>query len=283
MATTAANATPVGGLIGGGEDSRRLFVRLLGAALQHDLREVCRWPLPAIRERLHTHLQEAAEGDGRKNSALKQQRDELNRERYKWAELAMNDTVPADIVREKQSQLARQLATIEAELTAAAKAGVDTTRVLDAVIDLIAEPGPLYQELTDTARRTYNLAWFTKIYIDTEDDPTPNTTTGATAHAERTPFAEAIQIGRQLVENEARNTNTPGPEDPSVLLTEADPGQLSVAQGSTPNPWVELRGIEPRSSSVEPGLLRVQSALSLFSAPGLAQTPPRRAQSARCP
>jgi len=33
---------------------------------------------------------------------------------------------------------------------------------------------------------------------------------------------------------------------------------------------VELRGIEPRSSSVDPGLLRVQSVMSLFSAPTLA-------------
>ena len=33
---------------------------------------------------------------------------------------------------------------------------------------------------------------------------------------------------------------------------------------------VELRGIEPRSSSVDPGLLRVQSVMSLFSAPALA-------------
>jgi hypothetical protein len=42
---------------------------------------------------------------------------------------------------------------------------------------------------------------------------------------------------------------------------------------------VELAGIEPASSSVEPGLLRVQSVLSLFSAPALAQTRRRQAQS----
>ena len=42
---------------------------------------------------------------------------------------------------------------------------------------------------------------------------------------------------------------------------------------------VELAGIEPASSSVEPGLLRVQSVMSLFSAPALAQTRRRQAQS----
>jgi hypothetical protein len=46
---------------------------------------------------------------------------------------------------------------------------------------------------------------------------------------------------------------------------------------------VELAGIEPASSSVEPGLLRVQSVLSLFSAPALAQTRRRQAQSGKSP
>ena len=45
------------------------------------------------------------------------------------------------------------------------------------------------------------------------------------------------------------------------------------------DPRVELAGIEPASSSVEPGLLRVQSVMSLFSAPALAQTRRRQAQS----
>jgi hypothetical protein len=46
---------------------------------------------------------------------------------------------------------------------------------------------------------------------------------------------------------------------------------------------VELAGIEPASSSAEPGLLRVQFVLSLFSAPGLARTRPRQAQSGKSP
>lgn len=41
--TTAAREMPVGELIGGSDDERHLFVRLLGAALQHDLRDICRW------------------------------------------------------------------------------------------------------------------------------------------------------------------------------------------------------------------------------------------------
>jgi hypothetical protein len=40
---------------------------------------------------------------------------------------------------------------------------------------------------------------------------------------------------------------------------------------------VELAGIEPASSSVEPGLLRVQSVMAFLSAPALAQTRRRQA------
>jgi hypothetical protein len=42
---------------------------------------------------------------------------------------------------------------------------------------------------------------------------------------------------------------------------------------------VELAGIEPASSSVEPGLLRVQSVLFVFSVPVLALTRHRQTQS----
>ncbi len=40
---TAANPIPAGELAGGNEDERRLFVQLLQAALQHDLRDICQW------------------------------------------------------------------------------------------------------------------------------------------------------------------------------------------------------------------------------------------------
>jgi len=41
---------------------------------------------------------------------------------------------------------------------------------------------------------------------------------------------------------------------------------------------VELAGIEPASFDVNPGILRAQSAMSLFSAPALVRTRRRQAQ-----
>jgi len=41
---------------------------------------------------------------------------------------------------------------------------------------------------------------------------------------------------------------------------------------------VELAGIEPASSDADPGILRAQFVVSLFSAPALARTRRRQAQ-----
>lgn len=43
VAKDGSDENAAGELLGGDDDSRRLFVRLLGAALQHDLRDLCRW------------------------------------------------------------------------------------------------------------------------------------------------------------------------------------------------------------------------------------------------
>ena len=66
------------------------------------------------------------------------------------------------------------------------------------------------------------------------------------------------------------------PPEPAILR------RIFAISAKTPL-FVELAGIEPASSSVEPGLLRVQSVLSLFSASELARTRPRQAQSGKSP
>jgi hypothetical protein len=43
IASDGSDENPIGELLAGDEDSRRLLVRLLSAGLQHDLRDLCRW------------------------------------------------------------------------------------------------------------------------------------------------------------------------------------------------------------------------------------------------
>jgi len=91
-------------------------------------------------------------------------------------------------------------------------AQVSTTRATpDAVLDLITHPAPTYEQLRDADRRRYNQAWFSRIYvhahIDGLDVP-PN------ALGERTPFAKALQVSRQLAELSLKT-------DPDPEMTDA--------------------------------------------------------------
>ncbi len=69
--------------------------------------------IPALRERLKDHLDAHRDNSSRNSTVLRRRIDKVQRDRYKWAENAMEGIVPPDIAREKQAQLARQLSSLE--------------------------------------------------------------------------------------------------------------------------------------------------------------------------
>lgn len=111
---------------------------------------------PAIRERLHDNPANRRSEAATNTSGLKRQIDKTHRDRKKWAEHDFDGTVPSDIAREKQEQLSRQLASLERELANLKQAGIDTNTTLDAVLDLLADPGQMYRHVSDVDRRHYN-------------------------------------------------------------------------------------------------------------------------------
>lgn len=191
--------------------------------------------LPQVRQRLREQLQVLQAGAHADRTGLQKRIDKIRRDRYKWAENAMDGVVPPDIAREKQEQLARQLASLEGELEALERAGIDTQATLDAVLDLITDPAPTYQQLGDPDRRRFNQAWFSRIYIDIvseEPDGTPATS------GERSVFANALQASRQLAALSLQDDNQEPPGS-------CEPGGLVRTMGSSAEPLVELRGLEP--------------------------------------
>ncbi|WP_196189367.1 recombinase family protein [Conexibacter sp. W3-3-2] len=184
--------------------------------------EHARWHNEAfqpIRAELRERLREIRSSSDREASSLQKRADKLRRDRYKWAEHAMEGTIPADIAREKQAQLARQLATLEAEMASILRAGIDTEATLDAILNLIYEPAYAYLGLEPGQRRTYNQAWWSRIYIDTIEllpaevvCETTRTTIADALEASRQIAVEALEARGEIRATAPRNVRTPATE-----------------------------------------------------------------------
>lgn len=211
--------------------------------------EHARWKaeaLPQLRQRLNDHLRSLRDSAQRDAGGLQKRIEKARRDRYKWADHAMAGTVPPDIAREKQEQLARQLAALESELETLQRACVDTEATLDAVINRLAEPGRTYRALTAADKRRYNQAWYVKILIDTPEDEADQTM----ATGFRAILGEALEGARQAIAFEAASdtvaeTVQPGSEEPgcSVVLP------IPQVRGLSKTPWVELRVLSLRTSA----------------------------------
>ncbi len=149
------------------------------------------------------------------------------------------------------------------ELGALKAAGVDTEATLNALIDLITESGRTYADLGLGLRRTYNQAWFTRIYIDAiSDDPTDE----LEITGEHTVIADALEGSRELTLATLENSKA-GPVGPAMLIDLC----IQYAKGSSKNPLVELRGFEPLTPS-----MRTRCATGLRHSPYVRSFPALR-------
>ena len=116
------------------------------------------------------------ETTSRKESSLIDRRiATLNTERLKWAEASVDGTAPADIVRDKQANLANQLASLSAQKQELVALGSIHRDRLDEICDLYESCGQGYLTASPRIRRAYNHAWFKEILLDSlEDDHDSN-------------------------------------------------------------------------------------------------------------
>jgi len=177
----------------------------------------------------------------------------IRRERFKWAEKAMEEVVPRDIAKAKQDELAAQLRQAEAQLARFGSNASDHAQVIRAALGLIADCGEAYRSADDTTRRAYNQAWFEGLYLD---HGAPGV---ITTRPERSEIIEAVQTATvrpiQTARSRSQKPNGRGPLGYRVH---------SVAQGVITPCLVEVPGIEPGSFVVLMGILRAQCASSLL-------------------
>ena len=94
----------------------------------------------------------------------------IRRERYKWAEKAMDGVVPSDIAREKQQQLGDQLLSSEAALLRLQEFRADQLDLMNRLLDLVTNCAAAYARSSSKGRRDYNQAWFEALELDVADD-----------------------------------------------------------------------------------------------------------------
>lgn len=116
-------------------------------ARQWLLEQVSAEQLRDFRATIQQDLDAYAAGVKRDSATWERQVHAIRRERFKWAEKAMQGSVPDDIAVAKQAQLAGQLAHAESQLARLSTPIGDRRQTLDAVLDLLHQCGDLYQQL----------------------------------------------------------------------------------------------------------------------------------------
>lgn len=242
---------------------------------------------PELRDRVEeltlVEFDELQAADETKRAIMLRQQGDLTAKRQKLLEAHYAGAIPLDLLKTEQDRIATQLQRVQDQLARAETTHEEGRQRLAAVLDLARDCHAAYLEAPEPVRRLFNLAFFTRIYIDEAHDDARELTVRVDYNE---PFDHLLSrlvpahVHRDLTEKtRENNTARPGIRAGSdVTNSEATEGQ-----GCPPSTLVELRGIEPRSSSAVSGLLRVQSVLSLFSAPLLAQTRQRQAQSGKSP
>jgi site-specific DNA recombinase len=190
----------------------------------------------AFRQQLRLDLGTLIERTTAERDRLTQLIARIRRERYKWADNAMDGAVPADIAREKQQQLANQLLSAESSLERLSRTEDDHQVTLEAVLALLEHCGRAYRLSDEAGRRDYNQAWFDRLLLDADDDEDRRPTVAGVAHS---PVMRALRQAEQvhgLTANDAREPKS---------RRGGSPDGVSDVRGSNYELLVELRGLEP--------------------------------------
>lgn len=207
--------------------------------------EQVRWDqleIPRIRRSLIDHLQLADAAASQEAKQLQRRIDKIKRDRYKWADRAMEGVVPDDIAKEKQDQLARQLASLEQQERDITRAGSNLEETLNGTLNIVGTAASVYRDAADPMRRAYNQAWWSRIIIRVEMDE-------VAADGDRAEIFESLgqSIHQITGDTEVDARAEPGNQTPR----RTNPGGEHV-MGSIKNTLVEHRRIRRRSSLAAP-------------------------------
>ena len=178
----------------------------------------------------------------------------LDTERRKLVQMAYADAIPLDLLKSEQDRIAREREAAEREAAQAGVAGQDVMATYNQARDLMERGAAVYLMGGPEVRRLLNRAFITRIEVDAEEEQ-------ATLAS---PWREIRDAAAYLQRSESPDQAPQTVEQPESRGrgSKANPGLVSEVRGSTMNPLVELRGLEPLTPT-----LPVWCATSCATAP----------------
>lgn len=128
--------------------------------------------------------------------------DAIERERRKWAEKAMDGTVPDDIARDKQNDLGQQLATAQSQRAKLRATGTTHEIAICHATDLVVHCDEAYRRSPEPLRRDDNQAWFDRLCFRAENGQP------VIADVQRTEWAEALHTAQDHQPESERPVDT---------------------------------------------------------------------------
>jgi site-specific DNA recombinase len=192
-------------------------------------------------------LQAAAAGERRD---LEAQRTTLTAQRQKLLDAHYAGAIPLDLLKTEQERIAAQLAHISQQLTGADQNYEQARQMLADCLDLSRDCHMAYLQAADPTRRLFNQAFFSKIYID-EDEDTRERTVRVDYNQ---PFDDLLsrlipaRAHHDMQQHEREQQQKARRETPAGSAT-PEPG-IHKVQGSHTDTLVELRGLEPLTPSM---------------------------------
>lgn len=166
--------------------------------------------------------------------ALTLRRHPLDRQEDGYLDLIGDPEWPKDKISQRLRQVRDERQRLQRQLANTDNPQINAGReAIEILLDLLNDPREIYRLASKRARKVLNRAFFVKIFVDMDAGGPYIATEECTEPVERLHTLE---------------TQTPAPS----------------SRGLTNEHLVEVRGIEPRSITALPGLLRAQLAVSLL-------------------
>ena len=150
----------------------------------------------------------------------------IQRQRRQWAEKAMDGTVPDDIARDKQRDLAAQLSTAETQRARLRTTTATYDTAIRRATEFITRCDLAYHRSPEALRRDFNQAWFDRLAFRTENGCPVIT------EVQRTEWAEALHTA-QLQETSTPLT-TEASDDTNVFQQLLDNGNARTGPKEKP-------------------------------------------------